>query len=631
MTIPPIEELPLADRADALPRALPADTESSSAPTVTSEPARDDEVKRQSRPIGPVAICLGIYALFAVFGFWHAWSAGAASHAISPDGDQALSMWFLSWTSYSLVHLHNPFFSNFGNYPAGVNALVNTTPLPLYVLLSPVTLIWGPVASYNLFGTLAFFLSATAAFFLVRRFVRWTPAAFLGGLVYGFSPYVVAQGTGHANLEFVALPPLIMLCVLDIVTGQARRPVRRGVLLGVLVTLQFLISAEILLSTAVMVVAGLCVLGWIARRDIVRRVQPAIRPMAWAAGVAAVLTAYPLWALLAGPAHIVGPTQAAPQVYRADFLGPVIPSPLVHFAPDRLLRISAPFAGNGSENGSYLGLPLLLVLLVGVIVLRKKRVVVVAAILGAFAFLMSLGSHLLVDNHNTGIPLPEGVFDKIPLFQNTIPVRYALYAALFAGIVLATFVEWLHESAVLDRRRVASALVPMSLGLGSLVPLFPTWPYPMVPVGIPTFFTSGASNSIAPGSVVVFYPFPQGVYAQPQLWQATTFMRFKMPGGRYSVPTPGTGALTVSPPSVTNSELTLEFAGGQVPRDPAIRASIRSEFRRWDVRYLIATPGGADYTAAVGWLTWLTGTTPVTKGGVQLWELGRISAVAASG
>ena len=44
----------------------------------------------------------------------------------------------------------------------------------------------------------------------VRRWRIWGPAAALGGLVYGFSPYMVGQATGHPVLLFLPLPPFIV-------------------------------------------------------------------------------------------------------------------------------------------------------------------------------------------------------------------------------------------------------------------------------------------------------------------------------------------------------------------------------------------------------------------------------------
>ena len=48
---------------------------------------------------------------------------------------------------------------------------------------------------------------------MARRFVTWWPAAFVGGLAYGFSPFTAATANAHLFLLFQAVPPLIILFV----------------------------------------------------------------------------------------------------------------------------------------------------------------------------------------------------------------------------------------------------------------------------------------------------------------------------------------------------------------------------------------------------------------------------------
>ena len=79
----------------------------------------------------------------------------------------------------------------------------------------PVTWIWGPVASLNVASTIAPALTAFTAFVVIRRWVTWTPAAFVGGLLYGFSPFVLSSlEFAHLMTAALMLLPLI-LAVLD--------------------------------------------------------------------------------------------------------------------------------------------------------------------------------------------------------------------------------------------------------------------------------------------------------------------------------------------------------------------------------------------------------------------------------
>ena len=108
-------------------------------------------------------------------------------------GDSSLFTWFIEWPAYAISHGLDPFFSTAMHVPGGVNLLANTSVIGLGFVLAPVTWLFGPVASLNVALTLAPVLSALSMFILLRRWVSWTPAAFIGGLLYGFSPFILVS------------------------------------------------------------------------------------------------------------------------------------------------------------------------------------------------------------------------------------------------------------------------------------------------------------------------------------------------------------------------------------------------------------------------------------------------------
>ena len=104
----------------------------------------------------------------------------------------------------------------------------------------------------NVALTLAPALSALAMYVLLRRWVSWTPAAFLGGLAYGFSPFVVTElALNQLNIAFLAVPPLVVLVLADLLVTQRRAPWRNGLALAGLVVVQFFVSTEVLVITVV--------------------------------------------------------------------------------------------------------------------------------------------------------------------------------------------------------------------------------------------------------------------------------------------------------------------------------------------------------------------------------------------
>ena len=118
-----------------------------------------------------------------------------------------------------------------------------------------------PVAGLNVGLALAPVLSALFTFVLIRRWVSWMPAAFVGGLFYGFSPFIIVNLTNaYLMTAMVAIPPLIVLCLDDLFFRQRRRPIVIGVFLGLLVALQFFIGTEVLIIMAISAVLGIAVL-----------------------------------------------------------------------------------------------------------------------------------------------------------------------------------------------------------------------------------------------------------------------------------------------------------------------------------------------------------------------------------
>ena len=179
--------------------------------------------------------------------WWGVWSSHPTSTTTCGCGDSALFLWFFAWPAHALAHGLDPFYSTAMSHPGGVNLLANTSELALGMVLAPVTWAFGPVASMNVALTLAPALSALAMFVLVRRWVAWAPAAFAAGLLYGFSPLVlVSLSDAHLMLGWAVVPPLVVACVDELLTGR-RPPVAVGLVLGLLLVVQFFVGTEVLL------------------------------------------------------------------------------------------------------------------------------------------------------------------------------------------------------------------------------------------------------------------------------------------------------------------------------------------------------------------------------------------------
>ncbi len=492
--------------------------------------------------------------------------------------------WFLAWTPSALAAGRTPLVTQHLNVPDGVNLMWNTLlPLP-GLLAAPITLTVGVLASHTVLAVLAFALSATSMWAVVGRWAPWGPARLAAGLLYGFSPYLVAQGSGHLNLSLVALPPLVLLLLDDLLVRQDRSAVRRGTLLGLVALAQLLTTEEVLASTFVMCALGLVVL--VLQHGLRGRVRHAAAGLGTAAALLAVLAAVPLAVQFGGDQRVTEPVQdAAP--YAADLLGAVVPTVFQLLGTDLTLG----WGGNASENGSYLGAPLLLVLVALVVRFRREAVVRFAAVLGVLAWVLSLGERLHVAGTQTPVPLPFAALARLPVLQNMAAVRFSLYVVLCAAVVLAVGLDRLHAEGSL--RRLPAAV----LAVACLVPLLPAWPYSYVEAQVPAYFTTAAVRAVPRDTVALTYPVPRFPESAPMLWQASAGFRYRSLGG-YVITPQSSGAGTFRG-SVTDVERLFADVrrGAGVPRSGALDARVLAELSGLQVDSVlisVATPGSAE-------------------------------------
>ncbi|HST66034.1 MAG TPA: hypothetical protein VLM05_12670 [Mycobacteriales bacterium] len=537
-------------------------------------------------------------------------------------GDPAFTMFYLGWTPYAVTHGHDPFFTDWLFFPSGVNTMWNVTlPLP-GLLLAPLTWGWGVVLSYNVLVALAFAGSALSAYLVLRRWAPWRPAAFAGGLLYGFSPYMVGQGLGHAHMLLLALVPVLLL-LLDEVLVRQRRPVwESGPLLGAAAVAQLLTAEEVLAGAALVGALGLVVLVVLFRDGIRARWRRAAAGLALAAGTALVLALVPLVNQLTGPQRLVG-TVNSPDQYHADLLSWVVPSRLVKFAPAAAVRFTDGFSGNPAENGSYLGVPLLLaVVAVAVLLWRRRPVVRWAVVLLVVVMVLALGPSLSVGGDETGVPLPFQLVHHLPLLESLISVRLSSYAVLLCAFLLAVGLDALHQLPVPRWRPRAAGLVA---GLAAVVALLPLLPaqlsYAVQDAGVPPWFRSAAAQQRVPaGSVLVTVPAATPTDAAAMVWQAEAGYRFKVPFGYSLHPdAQGTGRF---PPEPSKFLTVVSRVGrGTLPvLSPADIVTMRTDLARWQVRTIVVTmPDTPQRAAVLEVLGRVTGRAPEPDTGAWVW------------
>ena len=583
-------------------------------PVAAADPTSARRLSVRRSDVMATSLIVAIYLVLAILANWNAWTTGA-TRALQTSQDPKLNAWLVAWTPFAVSHGVNPFFSHWVNVPYGANYAANVAIPLLGIIASPITALWGPVAAVNFLISLAFFGSAIAGYCFVRHWTTWRPAAFVGGLLFGFSPYVVAEGSAHVHTMFVCLIPFIFIVLDEIFIRQRYSQWILGLVLGLLLIAQYFISSELLATTALMAVIAGILVALFNHREVWKHLMAAVPGVVLAVGLAIIVLAYPIMYAVKGSLHY---TYVLPSgQYQSDLLSAVLPTSNQLIAPSERGGDLDHFANNLSENGAYLGIPLVVLLVAAGALCRRSKVVVIAVLLTLSAYVLSLGSPLLIHNNNTGLHLPGGILRHLPLSGGAVLARIAVYTFLFAALVLGVAVErlrkwplWPDHWTGLPVSVVVSAVV--------LIPLIPALPYQEIAVDTPSFFTTAAVDAVPQNSVAVVYPQTTPNDADALLWQASAAMRFKMPGAYALVPATGAPP-TWGSPSLTGDTLAAVQAGANVSRTSSIRSALRSQWRSWHAQTFIMGPGG-DETGARDFVTWVIGKSPVYTDGVYVWS-----------
>jgi hypothetical protein len=539
-------------------------------------------------------IALAFYVLLAVAVFESAWLDPAGRWIGSPK-DPQLFIWYLGWIPHQLSHGLNPLFTDYLSYPPGVNLMWNTSMIFPAIVLWPVTALLGPIVSYNLLITGGIALSAWCGFLAARRFVDGDLPCFLAGVLYGFSPGLIAQALGHPHVVVALFPPIALLLGDEILVRRRMRPMVAGALAGAAAALQLLTGEELLAVTLLIAALGVALLA-LMHRDQVRASLPYVARAAGAAVVVfAILAVYPLAFQFLGPQRVSGNVQG-PDVYVSDLLAFFLPSSLIHFT------------GNVTENDAYVGLPLLALFGAGLVLGWRLPRIRWMGLMALVVAVLSLGPHLHVDGIVTPIWLPWALVAGLPLMGSALPARLMTIGLLGIGIVIA-YAGARALAASRNWRYLAAALLLFGL------PIAPPMTYPSVAASAPAFFKPGGDvEKIPSGSVVLIAPFSSKESTDAMYWQAVADYRFRMPEGDAFTPGPYLGPH----PSFLKSALDQLDSGQAVAVTQAVQTKALADIKRFGVTTIVAGPSPGE-AAIVDFLTKIEGQQPVDDGGVKVW------------
>ena len=465
------------------------------------------------------------------------WNRGADwRHELltSPGGGDAWSfVWFLNWWPWAIAHGHDPLHSAFVYAPAGYD-LGWATPVPFAALLAlPVTLVGGANLSFNLLTVLAPGLDGFCAFLLLRRCGAGRAGGLLGGLLFGFSPYEIGQLQGHLNLDLTAPVPLACLAVVARVQGRLRAR-------GFVAALAAALLAEFGLSLEVF--ASSCTFGVVAWLLFAVAARPPLREVLLVAGreglaalvlVAAIASPY-LANMAAGAWRIPGFVNP-PWLYSANLLNLVVPTRMTWLGGTLLAPVSAGYSGNASEQGGYLGLPLLVLLALLASERRHDRMVLALLALIVVLVVASLGPSLHVGRWDSRLPLLWWPAVHLPLLKGAMPARFSLHVSLAVAVAVACW-----QSGAMTRRGRLWRLAALVAAVLVVAPAPSAVRWERMPL-LPFFEPDRVRTALGPDPTVLLLPFLADARGTTpaMLWQWQSGMAFRQTGGALSfVPDP---------------------------------------------------------------------------------------------
>jgi hypothetical protein len=410
------------------------------------------------------------FLLFLALGFVFTLpgSLSLGSGLLGFPGDNFQHGWFLWHFARAVLHGHNPFYTQLLYYPSRVNLAWSTTDPLAGFLAMPLSIFAGPVAAYNISLILQLALAAFCARLLCLRISRNQTAAFIGGMVFGFSPFLMAQALAHLSLV-TAFPIPLFVLALDRIFSSQSASWRRGIPLGLALLLAAFAHYNYAVICAVFAVLLLAI--EIARHfasGALRFISGVWKPIC--AGAATFIVGFwpLLWMMLGTRSEVPGPRRPGHiEVMSADALGFAIPSWNHVFFGKWAHSLNPDLFLAGLEGTVYIGAVVLALSAVGFWKGRdaNRSWAVKALVLGIAFWLLSLGPRIHVLGHELKVPGPAAFFFDLPFAKFvSAPARFDVIVALCLAILCSLGVRYLLESKQTRRHRYW--LVPL---VGALI------------------------------------------------------------------------------------------------------------------------------------------------------------------
>jgi hypothetical protein len=431
----------------------------------------------------PAARHLGLLIGYLIAGIVVTWPrASYLAGRLPATADTASYVWSFWWVAHQVTHLGNPWFTPYLAAPVGIQLGFDTL-MPLAgLVMTPVTLAFGPSAAVTLLVIALPGLLCYVMYRVARLWLTSQPGAIAAGAFFGLSTMVTQQDWYHLN---IAVGELFLPMALEAAVRLRRQPSsRRAVILGMVLGGVVLANQES--AVLAVILAGLALLPWLGRRPRADRRRPAAL-----AGLTAALVASPQIVAMAQQA-LGGGTSSRPGVlahwyaaYGAGVTTLFAPSP--RLASAGLAGVAALYHyGYPGEAVPTFGAALSGLAVFGAVLAWRRTSTRRLAALWAGAAALALGATLRIGTRNY-VPLAQAWHGArlSPVMPYTWLVqipglaafreadRFALLGIVPAALLAGRAIDWLlgHAKPV---AALAIALGILEAGFSAAGPVMPT-------------------------------------------------------------------------------------------------------------------------------------------------------------
>ncbi len=199
---------------------------------------------------------LAVLACFLAAGVVATWPLASYITGRLPAGlDQAQYVWNFWWVARQVMHLSDPWFTGYLAAPVGVSLGYDTLSPLLGLVMMPVTLAFGPSASFTLSAIAAPGLAAYAMYRAARLWLPGLTGPIAAGAFYGLSAMLGSQAWLHLH---TAMGCVFLPLALAAAIRLRREPgIGRGAVLGLVVGAAMLVDQESAVLAAVVAVLAL--------------------------------------------------------------------------------------------------------------------------------------------------------------------------------------------------------------------------------------------------------------------------------------------------------------------------------------------------------------------------------------